>query len=78
MNFEYWINALHNEDWTVQVKAVRTLGELGDPRAIPDLIEAMYDTHITSVSTIAASALEEIGTPEAIVAVQQWRQNLKS
>jgi len=65
----------------VTAEAVRALGGLANPIAIPDLIIKLGDyrdpdegrTHGHSMSYLAARALEEIGTPAALEAVARYR-----
>jgi HEAT repeat protein len=45
-----------------------SLGQLGDPAAVNDLIEAMNDKDDPNVRKAAAQALRLIGTPEALAA----------
>ncbi|MBN1428059.1 MAG: HEAT repeat domain-containing protein [Anaerolineae bacterium] len=72
------IHALHDPDGNVRRAAAWLLGKSGDPRAVPGLIELLEDTGGgmfgigERVCDIAAEALERIGTPEALAAVEHW------
>lgn len=57
----------------LRAAAAMALGQLGDPRAVPGLIEALHDDHLTAVRESAARALETLGTPDALAALQGWR-----
>jgi hypothetical protein len=63
----------------IRVDIIRALGDKGDSQAGPDLIRCLSDDKHTykghiPVAGAAAEALERIGTPEAIAAVEQWRK----
>jgi HEAT repeat protein len=66
------LNTLCDYDKTVRFCAADALGRLGDARAVEPLIAALRgdDERVWD----AASALEKIGTPEALAAVQAWRK----
>jgi HEAT repeat protein len=65
-------------DSEVRSSAAEVLGNIGDARAVVGLIEALNDTaegrYGSLVCGDAAEALEKIGTPEALEAVQAWRE----
>ncbi|GIK66169.1 MAG: hypothetical protein BroJett018_39630 [Chloroflexota bacterium] len=74
------INACSDESSDVRGCAVRGLGQLGDPHAIPHLIPRLLDQGELGendmgfrIYDLAAEALRRIGTPEALEAVQQWQ-----
>jgi HEAT repeat protein len=73
------LNALRDADGNVRRAAAWLLGKSGDPRGVPGLIELLPDTGGgmfgigERVCDIAAEALERIGTPEALKAVERWR-----
>ncbi len=72
------LSALDDPDGNVRRGAVWTLGQIGDPRAVPFLISMLEDTAGDMfgigerVCDAAAEALERIGTPEALAAVRAW------
>jgi HEAT repeat protein len=55
----------NNRDWNYQIYAARALGEIGDPRAVPQLIEVM-NTGWRDVRSVAADALGRIGDEAAV------------
>jgi HEAT repeat protein len=57
-----------DEDWDRRVRAAERLGEIGDARAIPALIEALRDKNLL-VRMAAARALGEIGDAGAVPAL---------
>jgi HEAT repeat protein len=70
--------ALEEGDETVRSMAAQALGQLADPQAVPALIAALSDPGRSQwwprpICEEAASALEQIGTPEALDAVADWR-----
>ncbi len=65
-------------DQGVRFSAAATLGWIGDARAVKPLIqllsdtaEAMWEEHVCDA---AAKALKQIGTDEALTAVEAWRE----
>src|ERR1051326_5521209 len=54
------IETLQEDDYTVRAKAARTLGEIGDARAVLPLIEMRKDSH-DDVRYYASAALSAIG-----------------
>jgi HEAT repeat protein len=69
------VDALRDESPDVRYSAALALAEICDPSAVPGLIEAMFDITIGARARKAcAKALECIGTPEALEAVERWRQ----
>ena len=56
------INALRSASATA-------LGKIGSAEAVPGLIEALFDDHLTTPKNEAANALRQIGTPEALQAL---------
>jgi HEAT repeat protein len=62
----------------LQCAVASALGQIGDERAIPGLIEALRDEHDKFLRKAAAEALVEIGTPQAIDAVSEWRKRQES
>jgi HEAT repeat protein len=85
------IGKLSDDDKFVRAEAIKALAKLEDVRAIDPLIELLSDEEIverldegwppyvrriTRVCDIAADVLEhKFGTPEALEAVQSWKQN---
>ena len=77
----YLVSLIHELRPYVTAEAVRVLGNLRNPVVIPDLIAKLDDprdpdqgrTHGHSMSYLATRALEAIGTPEALAAIQQQR-----
>ena len=67
------ILALQDEDWRVRAHSIRILSEIKDESAIRGLMQALYDDN-RHVTRNAAEALESIGTPEALAAVEQWQR----
>jgi HEAT repeat protein len=62
---ERLIAALRDERWRVRECAARTLGRIGDRRAVDALIAALRDRD-GAVRTVAAEALGRLGDPKAI------------
>ncbi|MFX0199971.1 MAG: HEAT repeat domain-containing protein [Candidatus Hodarchaeota archaeon] len=54
--------------WTERRHAVRALGEIGHPRAVPTVVKALKDRHV-NVRVSAARALSAIGDPAALAAL---------
>jgi len=65
------IEALDKEDSRVRRYIIQTLGKIKDAAAVPALVDALRDEQVCNA---AAEALERIGTPEAMAAVEQWRR----
>lgn len=78
------ISVLSDPDGTVRRGAAWALGQIGDARAVPWLIQALQDSAGgllgigERVCDVAAEALERIGTAEAVEAVRQWRRDQAS
>jgi HEAT repeat protein len=73
------IVGLHSRHKRLKLCCVWALGEIGDPRVVPELIEELPDNPIWygySLCEQALDALSKIGTPEAITAIERWRQKL--
>ena len=58
------------------------LGQSENPIVVPALIDALSDTasvefedEVVSIDELAAESLEQIGTPEALEAVQKWEES---
>lgn len=86
----YLLKALSNikiegeliERWSNQsiyIRICQALGDIGDATAIPALTNILLDHTLSGederVPIAAAYALEKIGIPEAIAAVEAWRQH---
>lgn len=54
--------------------AAVVLGNIGDAQAVPRLIDAMHGSD-GKLAGLAARALEQIGTPGALAALELWRGN---
>lgn len=83
-NAESYISVLYDDSPYVRGAAAKALGELRLSEAVPVLIDRLYDeANIVKlgapvfVSDIAAKALLNIGTPEALAAVERWKVNRK-
>ncbi len=63
-----YITALQAEHWKTRWQAAQALGELGDPRAIEPLIEALEDTN-QWVRIVAAEALGQLRARQAVEAL---------
>jgi len=57
------IGLLKDPDWWIRITAADTLGRLGDPRAVPSLVESLCDPE---VRWAAVEALGRIGDPMAL------------
>jgi HEAT repeat protein len=72
--------ALEDEDWRIRNGAINMLRRFNDTRSIQPLTQLLSDYTIveplfgTRICDVAAEALEEIGTAEALVAVAAWRE----
>lgn len=73
------IATLEDRNMFVRINVVIALGEIGHPDAIPGLAGRLNDgawiPYVSkTVANFAAEALEQIATPEALAALQAWRQ----
>ncbi len=79
------LTAMYSPSGYVRGIVARYLGQIGNPIAVPALIEHLGDKksgepnvwphfHGFRVCDIAAQALSHIGTPEALAAVEAWRR----
>lgn len=71
---------LAHENCNIRWFSANSLGKIRDTSAIPGLIKCLEDNEKPlqadrRVSEVAAEALEKIGTPEAIIAVENWRRS---
>ena len=70
----------NNRDWNYQIYAARALGEIGDPHAVPKLIDVMQNGW-RDVRSVAADALGRIGDESAVPALleslnaHEWSRN---
>ena len=73
-SFEYWLEALHDPDLRIRIKAVESLGNVGveNPATVPALIKTLDDRE-ARVRGAAVLALLKIGpdAQEAIPALQR-------
>ncbi|MFW5709073.1 MAG: HEAT repeat domain-containing protein, partial [Chloroflexota bacterium] len=77
------IAALAEKNPNVRAAAAEALGVIGNDTAIPHLADALADTTRPAweqhrVCDIAATALERIGTEQALFTLQQWRKEQKA
>ena len=63
--YDALVRAVNAPDWSVRMDAAKSLGELGDVRAVEPLIECLEDED-EDVRSIAAEALGKIGDAKAI------------
>ena len=66
------IIALSDRHYWVRRAAVKSLGNIGDPRAVKHIAKRLQDSD-PYVASSAANALKKIGTPAAIKAVRLHR-----
>ena len=69
------LSLLNHSDWAVRDDAALMLGHLSSNRAVEPLLGIMLKDESMSVKLSAASALERIGTPDALAAVRDWYHN---
>jgi HEAT repeat protein len=72
------VERLHDPDYHVRWAVVIALGKIGDPAAVNDLIEMLNDQdgpkwEQRRICDVVAEALMQIGVPEAVKAVNEWR-----
>lgn len=65
--------ALKDEEWLVREAVAWTLGRIGDNKIIADLTALLSDESY-EVRNSAIDALKHIGTPEALEAIDLWRE----
>lgn len=66
--------ALHDPDLEVQIQAATALGLLGDGRAVSGLARHLRTSPDRELEAVLITALEQIGTPDAQAAVDEWRR----
>ena len=66
----FLIRSLSDRHYWVRRTAAKSLGKIGDPRAVDALVERMRRDSDRYVNLTAANALTRIGTPEALAAVR--------
>lgn len=66
-----------NEHWFVRMAAAQALGRMGDASAIPFLVETLNNPRDKWLAFDAAVALAQIGTPEALGALHDFREQLR-
>ena len=59
-----------DEDLRLRQEAINTLGKIGDPQAIPTLVDALEDPE-AGIRWRAAMALARIGDPSVIPAIEE-------
>ncbi len=60
----------------MRVRSIKALGKLGHVDAVPGLSRVLSDEREnSSLKNAACLALEQIGTPEALAAVHNWKQH---
>jgi HEAT repeat protein len=71
------IDCLRDEDSDVRGAAAEALGKLGDVRAVAPLSQLLDDKTRyllwETISQVAQKALQAIGTPEALAALDAWK-----
>lgn len=78
------LSALDDPDGNVRRGAAWSLGQIGDPRAVPFLISSLSDVDGglmgigSRICDVAAESLLQIGTPDAIMAVEAWQTDSQS
>ena len=65
---------LRIKDWAKRRTAVMELGETGGFAAISTLLKVLEEDKESFVRQAAAAALEQIGSPQALEAVEKWRR----
>lgn len=69
------IKALHDENEEVRFYAATALADSNPvPQAVPALINALCDEY-TGIRWVAAEALQSIGTPEALRAIETYKNH---
>ena len=63
-----------NDSHRIKEVAIRSLGKIGDPRALPTLIDAVQDEN-WEIRSMAARSLGQIGDPSATEALINALQN---
>jgi HEAT repeat protein len=76
------LSAMHDPERQVRYAAVEALGKIGDSSAVSALIAVLREGGNTAwdnrpLGEVAAEALEKIGTPLALEAVNAWRKGQK-
>ena len=71
--FDWCINAIGSEQ---SIEAIGIIATLHDNRAIPYLLDILndYQSFMTSLVEATENALIEIGTPEALSALEEWSE----
>lgn len=76
LEMNYLIDNLKHSRYDMRLQAVKRLGERKIKRAVPQLIHMLtHDRSRKIVRPAVAQALENIGTPEAMEAVETWRMS---
>jgi hypothetical protein len=70
---------LRSSDPIVRDRTIHVLKWIEDTRVVPDLIGLLADTEIGDtkrrICDLAADALQHLGTPQAVQAVEHWRRS---
>lgn len=70
--------ALKDTKYYVRWAVAWALGQTGNVQAVPVLIEALKNDMDNDVKLFAQKSLQKIGTPEALTAVKQWKEQMQS
>ena len=76
-----FIAALQYGDWNVRANAAKTLGRIGDARALEPLIDALRDRRndVRAAATVALGQLRNVrNTGTLIAALRDWRQDVRA
>lgn len=68
------VSVLQDENAEIRKTAIRSLGTLGQSAPVEALIPMLHDSD-EKVQEQAVKTLEELGTPEALKAVESWRND---
>jgi hypothetical protein len=71
------LELLKHSDWAVRRNATEMLGWIGNTAATEPLVEIMQKDSTLAVSESAALALKRLGSPEALDAIQRYRDTIQ-
>ena len=71
------IDGLQTTDERMLLKVIRTLGDLGDPRAVKPLVSQLHSTNY-GVQTATIDSLQTLGSPMALPALEHLRHECLS